>query len=441
MESLRRNENSQAEALDEAFIDQFERVKVTTADLTPDNVMEVKQQFFSDTSQSPVFTYEKNKKYRYDEREIILLDLKNEMSVRGDIPDAVKRLYLWSINEKIAKIRMLREVQMMAKDQNKDLHMMRFQRYAEYMYGVADLEIFNESLERMYGVIATNVSLEANKTSYLALSTEFPDSAYSTVLEPAIEAVNNNESPAIVDAAELKVIFEDALAHYNLNGWKVVVDKKGSRKNITVNPAKNEIRLPSSQHLQLRSGNMRLTNEKIQGLIAHEIGTHVTRFARGGTSRLRLLKLGLDRYISGEEGIAGHRENQFTGSDATGHLTYLAYGLAKGLDGHKPRTFSEVFAIMKHYSVLRDSSSEAVAKEKAWNVCLNIFSGTPAHMPGVVFGKDLIYREGYLNTVSLMSKENQIDIDFGKFDPTNDRHVCALVEIGFPDELLTLLEA
>jgi hypothetical protein len=249
----------------------------------------------------------------------------------------------------------------------------------------------------------------------------------------------------VTDAEELKHYFDLAINEMELpTGWKVVVDKKGVRRNISVAAASRKVYLPGSEELSKRSTQGKLTPEKIRGLIVHELGTHGVRRENGLTSRLQLLSLGLDRYEEGEEGLATYREEQETGaSDYAGFDNYLAAGLAKGLDGESPRAFAGVHSLLKDYYMLTEPCDANRADELAWNRCMRIFRGTPGNLPGIIFPKDIIYREGSIATYTIMNEDGNdaVDYNVGKFNHANPRHIQLLTELGIIDSDLARLEA
>ncbi|MBY0538309.1 flavohemoglobin expression-modulating QEGLA motif protein [Patescibacteria group bacterium] len=164
----------------------------------------------------------------------------------------------------------------------------------------------------------------------------------------------------------------------------------------------------------------------IKGLIAHEIGTHGLRKKNGQQSKVLLLSSGLDRYEQGEEGLATFREQAETPTaDYAGLEAYFAIGIAKGMDGGSKRNFAQVFEILTNYYLISENTDTARAKELAWSRCERIFRGTTGTVPGVVFSKDLMYREGNISHWKAVANGalDGLDLDSGKFDPTNPRHV------------------
>jgi hypothetical protein len=99
------------------------------------------------------------------------------------------------------------------------------------------------------------------------------------------------------DANEIAEIFEKALSNLQAEDWDVSIDT--NRTAINVSHEEKEVKVPESRSL---------SEQKLRGLVLHEIGTHVARRLKGERSRLQILGLGLDRYERGEEGVATIKE-------------------------------------------------------------------------------------------------------------------------------------
>ena len=448
------------EAIDEYVFPQIDRVKIAVSrDTLPDkdNLLEQKRQFLAGEISEPHFTYCKNKQIWYDEGEIILLDLKHELIVTRDLPELIRMEYLYAINEKIARIRMLREIQLAEKDGRTEYHAKRFDAYSRFIYGAPDPEIF----ANVIGVLQSNLAasdivatpqLEAAQARLEALIVTHATLEIPDTITPFPGEASEQSEEVLVDAAELKKIFEDALGEVGLaSSWKVEVDKTGTRGNIAVNSSVKKIRLPNSEQLALRIGSKKLTKQKIAGLIEHEIKTHAVRQYNGSRSGLKLLGSGLRNYIEGEEGLASYREQQETKTDDyNGFSLYFAAGLAKGLDGGGPRAFADVHKILTDYYFVKEKGkSEKAAADAAWNVCLRIFAGTTGTVPGMIFAKDITYRKGNIATWHMMNDTNseQFDLtmsllDYGKFDPTSERQrqVVAYVKRSITEADLIALD-
>ena len=432
------------EAHDEEIFDEFNSFKIDVYDdIAPDPevLSDQKEAFLAGEIENPHFTYHKNhsKDYRGTEEE--LLRLKDRVRSDEQFPDAVVRAYEWAINEKIAKLRMLREVSELQEDGDVQSHMRRFQHYAEYVYGSPRQEIFDDLLARI-GVDLraipdpSDAELSAARTRLLNLVGD-----RERTLTPPEFRDDEGEvevKRTITSAEEVAEIFREALDSYGITGWEVVIDENAV--NIGVNSSKRVVRVPTDERLKIRT--YPLTAEKIKGLIVHEIGTHALREHRGFSSTLKLLSVGLDRYEKDEEGVATYLEQQYTKPrDFSGEEGYLAIGLARGLDGHSPRTFREVFDVLVDYYQVVHQSDKLVARELAWKRCLRTFRGTPGDLPGVVFPKDIFYREGNIMLWKLLGSETATDHDLmrGKYG-FNPRHMQILADLEVTDRGLATIE-
>ena len=161
----------------------------------------------------------------------------------------------------------------------------------------------------------------------------------------------------------------------------------------------------------------------------------------GERSKLQLLQLGLDRYLPGEEGLALHRQQAVEGAkDYAGFPGHFPSSLAKGLDEHEPRTFREVYEILKQYYILSEKNRtgeerERMAAELAWKSCVRRFRGTTGATPGAIFTKDIVYREGNIETYELINRKDHEQHRFmvGKYDPSNERHRWILDQLGISE--------
>jgi hypothetical protein len=262
-----------------------------------------------------------------------------------------------------------------------------------------------------------------------------------SVDESVIFPKPSTDKQLVSGAEEAEEAFNDALQKFELEGWKVLVDKSGALTNFSTSQEKKTIRIPSEEVLKRR----KLSRNKMQGLIAHEVGVHAVRRQNGERSKLQLLGLGLDRYIKGEEGVATYMEQQVTGTKQyAGIPSYLAIALAKGYGGDK-RDFRQTFEVMKDYylATLKDGDDIVDrANDSAWARCVRIFRGTNCSTPGAVYAKDLAYFEGNRETWHLVSENSDVVESFsvGKFDAARDDHVALLSQLGILDEELARLE-
>ncbi len=226
-----------------------------------------------------------------------------------------------------------------------------------------------------------------------------------------------------LEASQIVEIFNQALINIGAEGWSSEL-ADGSRTAICVLNRKKTVQVPKAR---------KVNAQELTKLIAHEICTHVYRSTVAEKSPLQLLRFGLDHYLMTEEGIATTNEQILSGKfkDFSGDDKYFAIGLVHGLDGVK-RDFRAVYEIMREYYFLKFPSKDPeYIQEKAWNVCVRIFRGTPPAHKGVCYTKDIIYREGNIKIWQLLIENPAMypHLFFGKYDPTNLTHIAALTEL------------
>lgn len=243
-------------------------------------------------------------------------------------------------------------------------------------------------------------------------------------------------------ALEIKGAFEAAFARYDVPEWRAVVDAPGERMTFNTNHNLHTVFIPSDDDLASRK--YPLTRERVEALIAHEVGTHVVRRVHGEASPLALLGVGLAGYLRGEEGIATYNEQVLDGTrHFAGGFGYLAVGWACGLDGTK-RTFRQLYEVLQPYMLVSSiehalSYEELVdidrfaraAQRRAWARCVRIFRGTSGTTPGACFTKDVVYLEGNIAIWQLVSDDQSWPERFslGKYDPANMEHVALLRDL------------
>ncbi len=265
-------------------------------------------------------------------------------------------------------------------------------------------------------------------------SSEDIERAQTATKEEVADLVNIPSKEGDFVGEEIRLVFDEALHKLKAEGWSVIIDTS-SKASISVDQEHKAIKIPESK---------KLAYTKLVSLIAHEVGTHVARRLNGERSRLKLLGLGLDRYEQGEEGVATMREQVMdsTVKEFAGLEGHLAISLAQGLDG-TPRNFREVYRILEKYFELRallagKKPEEAVveAQANAWNRAVRTFRGTDCQTPGVCFTKDIIYREGNMAVWDVVKNNPNelIRFSIGKYDPSNERHLWILEQLGINDE-------
>ncbi|MCA9357107.1 DUF1704 domain-containing protein [Candidatus Nomurabacteria bacterium] len=233
----------------------------------------------------------------------------------------------------------------------------------------------------------------------------------------------------IKSVKEVENIFKSTLERCEIVDWSVQVDETNTRTIFAVNPQKKTIFVPSEEKIFSRPKVM--TDVAVQALAEHEVGVHARRYFEAQKGPLKILEIGLDSYLAGEEGLASYVQQQIEGSDEFyGFDRYLAACLAVGMDG-EVRDFRAVFSLMLDYYtlVLDDKDTDKIATyNAAWDVCVRIFRGTTGQSAGLIFTKDIVYMEGNIGIWNLLSEKPQVfeSLFVGKYNPLLSRHVQTL---------------
>lgn len=404
---------------------------------------EQKESFISGEIRNPILDYPRLNSIELTKLDSVLLDAKKDL-IANEKNDVIKQAYRWRINEKLAEIRMLESVE--------SGDMRRFKRYNEFIYGKPSKEIFAYTVNSIADSAIEALSSDnpdlanaakellevlpiADQPSFI----ELPDDqtrqqAREQTLSDIGGLINIPEQTAEFSANQIKEEFGYAIDKVGAQGWQIVVDDKSSRSSISVSHEAQTVFIPEAR---------KVTRTKLVGLVAHEIGTHVLRRANGERSHLMLLGTGLDRYDAGEEGITTMREQVLDDDfeDFSGLNNFLPICLALGLDG-KPRDFRDVYEIMRKYCIFKKVATKDLAKavglaeDTAWRTCVRTFRGTDCETPGTCFTKDMIYRQGNIGIWNLIktNPHEMLRFNVGKYDPTNERHIWILEQLGISDQ-------
>ena len=395
-----------------------------------------KNLFESEKIRNPEFKYPKLEKLNLDQYEKSLLGLKKEI-IENEANEAIKLMYCWSLNERIARIRMLKAT--------KEGNDARFFRYSRFIHGMPDEDIFRYSMEKINEEILLKkdsddlrVRFAINRLKdslpWLEEKSNVPRQSFekkSLIIDP-------NKDQRKYDATAISEIFQWFLENRNLHEWKVIIEKEGAKKGVSVSQSKKHILIPEKSQMRI---------DALHKLIEHEIGTHAVRGHNGGRSKLKLLGLGLDRYIKGEEGIATYAEQKAVGADDySGFDGHLAVALAVGSDGIK-RDFRSVYNVLRDYYFVKSSGVDLdkawkSARNSAWIRSLRTFRGTSGSTAGACMTKDIAYREGNIATWGIISENPSEEklFSLGKYDPANPRHLWILEQLGISDEDLETLD-
>jgi len=197
-----------------------------------------------------------------------------------------------------------------------------------------------------------------------------------------------------------------------------------------------------------------ISKERYVGLMAHEFGTHGLEYKNGMKTRLKLLAIGLDKYIGASEGKATMRE-QLAFNSPNGMLEtkrfqeylrrHFSISLGIGYSG-QILSFKKVFKIMNAIDTLWQrvqASKNGTSYNKAnmqasdwtWDLLAKrTLKGTDGK--GGAFYKDAIYLEHNLAYWQLAKQHPGLFQywDLGKYDLLNPHHVHLLVELGMLED-------
>jgi hypothetical protein len=205
--------------------------------------------------------------------------------------------------------------------------------------------------------------------------------------------------------------------------WNVVLDENSS--GIRVVAGKKTIYMPAKR--------AEMTAERLQGLVAHELGVHFMRALRGGETDMLAAQVGFSNYYDAEEGLGMVMQQAVKGVvDVVGKNAYQVIGYMQ--DGHN---FRETFEMLWRLKALSGTTAEArldtsaidKAKNSAYINLVRITRGTDT----LPLYKDLAYFNG--TQTSWKYFETYGDDEFmlnlaslGKIDQSNPQHRATMLE-------------
>jgi uncharacterized protein (TIGR02421 family) len=166
--------------------------------------------------------------------------------------------------------------------------------------------------------------------------------------------------------------FEKKLKEFGLEGWQVII--KEEMVSDAVAGKDNSI---------LIRADAVFSEERLKGLIAHEIETHVFTAMNGSLQPWKIFRRGLADYLLTEEGLAIYNQEKTETSETP--KKYWAASSVIGLDISIQGGFSDVYAEVLKYGF---------DEKRALRVALKVKRGlTDTSRPGA-FTKDVIYFKG-----------------------------------------------
>lgn len=352
-----------------------------------------------------------------------LIELAQEIADDIQLPPALKMLYSQKIADEVARIRLYQATHQGSDEQ--------FFSAAQKLYGSIDALWWHEILAHLPLAVQKLIPVQGIpnpllvKTVDRALKRSVAD--HVLTFYPYLHEIVKWKHTT-VDAALIYQATQEFLYSLGIDDWKVQITES-SATAIAVNSKNRIVNIPHTRSMSIN---------KLQTILAHEIGTHVMRYVNGKKSSLQLLASGLSQYLPAEEGLAtmcAQSLSKYKWKSFAGQDKYFAIGLAIGIDGH-PRDFRAVFEIMTIYyfslSKAKDASAQQKARERAWNTCVRIFRGTHGQDKGICYLKDLVYYQGNRLMWELVSTQPETfpQLFLGKFSPFESDQVRCLQELG-----------
>ncbi len=161
--------------------------------------------------------------------------------------------------------------------------------------------------------------------------------------------------------------------------------------------------------------NYRLTRNEANGLLQHEIGTHVLTYYNGSKQPLTQLRTGLADYDTLQEGIAVMSEF-LCGSLTPNRLRTLAGRVIAGDALMQGCDFREMFDLLKN--------TYGFNKDRAFNIVSRMFQGGG-------FLKDIIYLKGFVQLRHYLNSGGDLELLLaGKFALHHVNIIRELIERG-----------
>jgi alpha-L-glutamate ligase-like protein len=214
-----------------------------------------------------------------------------------------------------------------------------------------------------------------------------------------LEEIKNYSKPHILkkyrklNSLQLKEIFEETLASYDLNDWRVIL-KKNLLTRCVVNRNKKILIKNNSTFNELR----------VKELIIHEIETHLLTGENGSRQKFRLFNFGFANYLETQEGLAMYN--------------IVEHGNMLGEERHKNVLTESIYNAQKmSFAELFDSiKAKNISNRSAMDICFRLKRGlSDTSLPGA-FTKDYCYYRGKKKIIKYLQEGGQLaDLYHGKY--------------------------
>ena len=230
-----------------------------------------------------------------------------------------------------------------------------------------------------------------------ALYTEFSEKVFGKVTrhiyQEALKFLKENSSnpkdeSVILDTKQSVDILKKFMDRNRLSHWRIQY----------LEDAVVDMQITKKESVLVRKG-ATFQKNRLEALLAHEIGTHVFRFENGKRQPLEILQQGTAQYLTTEEGLAIWNQNQLGLSLGEKYLTpalqIVAIFMAKKMG------FQDLFHYMQ--------STFDVSEELAWKLCLKTKRGFTDTSQKGAFTKDSIYFIGNREIEKFIKRGGEIE--------------------------------
>jgi len=194
---------------------------------------------------------------------------------------------------------------------------------------------------------------------------------------------------------ETKAIIENIIEEYGLKGWSVKIKKEMVSDAIA----------GKENSVMIREG-ATFSEDRLRGVIAHEIETHVFTAMNGSLQPYKIFQRGLADYLMTEEGLAVYNQEK-TESGETEKKYWPAssvIGIYAAMQGSFAYVYTEV---LRH----------GFGAERAWRVALKSKRGLADTSKPGAFTKDYVYFKGYKKILDFIKNGGNLkDLYYGKIN-------------------------
>lgn len=206
------------------------------------------------------------------------------------------------------------------------------------------------------------------------------------------------------------------------------------------------------EHRVVRPDNYHLSRAEFMGVVAHEIGSHLLEQVNGSRQPLRLLRVGMDKYESSNEGRAFLREQiihhspyRMLQQPSWEYIVLLYVAASYGAGIHqKPYGFRELYDTLYPICLLFQTQRQpdnpvfaaSKARDETWHLVVRATKGTTG--TGGAYLKALVYLDGNVQAWQVANRNPELILfgDIGKYDIGRQDHLDILQGLNILPKIL-----